>query len=162
MEVDREAVVKYKETHTINQTAEYFGLPISTVRNWIYRHRNRTENGGNQGTENLPVLSGEIVGMSSVISDGEYPTPSASVNVPQIAKDWRAVERKYIKHLLKVADKAQPRDASIIAGIAADKYQDYTQGRRGNTNVNVDNRQVFIGSDIARAAIKARRSADDS
>lgn len=65
------------------------------------------------------------------------------------AGEWSEIQqlaRQRIRELIPATEDV--RALGIVAGIAADKHLDYTQGRRGHT-VNVDARSVQLGAGLS-------------
>ena len=71
-----------------------------------------------------------------------------------LAERWEAVQRRAMARMEETLPKARLRDASVAAGIAADKHQDYTVGRKG-TQAG-DTPVVAVQINITQEAKEAR------
>lgn len=83
------------------------------------------------------------------------PGPCERVDFAQLWHDTQVAALAKLGELLDQA--ATPKEAAYIAGLAADKFLDFTQGRRGH-QINVDARSVspvFAISDAERHQILA-------
>lgn len=83
------------------------------------------------------------------------PTPEKTPH--DFASLWAEKQQKVLELIDAKSDTASFRDLSIFAGIAADKHQDYRDGRKG-AQVNIDNRTQVQADSVILQIVQARQS----
>lgn len=103
----------------VKRTAVALGIPRPTLILW-------------RGQAN--AAAGGVTDTSDTEKKG-----AAAPWVHDFAALWAEAQEVLIRRVIAVAATGSLKDVAVAAGIAADKHQDYAQGRKGAaTQVNVD------------------------
>ena len=137
----------------VDETARQTGVSDKTITRWRDQDREATA-AAERNAVTLDAETGQEIPSPQI---QPRLTPSERPEYPQ--RDERiallgAIQARYAAKVLEMVDQvSSPQQAAVVMGIASDKLRDLVYPR-GATMVNVDNRQQYLGSDVAQAAMQ--------